>query len=91
MPDQIKTKLIARFPGGGVRVGDAAIRGLIDRLKEETVSRQGCAWEVTNKYMLLIQGQARKELRKFPERVDEGTLRSTTMRSESNLYSPKEW
>ncbi len=77
MPDQIKTKLIARFPGGGVRVGDAAIRGLIDRLKEETVSRQGCAWEVCNKYMLLIQGRARKELRIAPVRIDEGTLRSS--------------
>jgi HK97 gp10 family phage protein len=60
--------------GGRIIKGTHAVNALVQQIEKARVDRRACARHVVNKYMLLMQGEARKQLKVWPERWDEGTL-----------------
>ena len=84
--DRVTVKIVARIDGR-TSIGDRAINALIKKLKKEGVTRRACAHKVLNKYALLIQGTARKNLNKKPKRIDEGTLRASVQTFVSQLFT----
>lgn len=77
MADRIAIQFTARIPGGRLSYGEQAIESVAEELRKKGLLARGCARDVLNKYALKIQRTARKNLNRTPQRIDEGTLRTS--------------
>ena len=70
-------------------MGQRATALVAEALRQETRARRSCAEDVINKYALLVQGTARKNLNDDPRRIDEGRLRSSIQTMITGLFAAK--
>ena len=70
----MKAKVSFKLNG---RATDNVGRDLQKLLREQSAIRQKLAESVVSKYLLLIQGEAKRQLNMDPRRIDDGTLRAS--------------
>lgn len=86
MDDAIRVSLVSKVDGR-TAFGDQAIQAVVKKLQKESLKRRQCAHDILNKYMLLIQGTARKNLNRTPTRIDSGALRASIQTLISTLFT----
>jgi len=88
MADGATFKLSVQEPNGRIAVGNtAAVRAMAHAFEKASKDRRQCARRTTQKYMLLIQGEARKNLKRDPTRVRTGHLRQSIQTEISAMMS----